>query len=619
MVLYQSSVSDFRSAVENNQIVDDIEIEFLRKLGHTVSHSEKQSWNHSLRFMETVLRKANIPDNCGVMIEYNIPATSKRIDFLLAGEDASGHGNFIIIELKQWSDVKSTDKEYLVKVNYGHGEREVPHPSYQAYSYKQYLKDMNEALDSNKLHPYSCSYLHNQKKRHPEPLLETQYQNVYEDTPIFFSDEVSSFERYLHILVGNGNGMHILSEIEQGRIRPSKKLVDYIYDLFQGNKVYTLLDEQKVAYENIIRYALRATKKTTILVNGGPGTGKSIVAVNALVYLLKHDKNIKFVAPNAAFKEAIISGLDKDRNLRTKNIFSGSGSFCTTQMNEYDVLIVDEAHRLKAKGTYMYSGEGQVEDIIRSSLVNVFFIDDEQRIRPNDEGSITKITEMADKYQSSVVQVKLETQFRCSGADGFMKWIDHTLQIQDIAVDEGWDQEAFDFKLFDNPCDLAEEIEILNKSGNTARLLAGYAWPWTSEKEGNKDAEANDVDMPEFGFKMPWNSRRNSTTWAIDSNAWQQIGCIHTSQGLEFDYVGVIIGNDLHYNCQSQLLEASAKNYFDKQGKIGLKNNPEKLTQLIKNIYRVLLSRGMKGCYVFCRDRDTQEYFRSCLAQEKMK
>ncbi|WP_312652542.1 DUF2075 domain-containing protein [Proteiniclasticum sp.] len=616
MIIYKSDVQGFKNAVDNNAIVSDIEKGFNEKFGRKVNNNEKRSWNNSLRFMETALRKAELPGDCGVLVEYNIPSTSKRIDFIVTGHNDKDEANFVIIELKQWESAQSTEKEELVATFLGGAIRDVPHPSYQAYSYKKYITDMNEAVYTKNIQSYSCAYLHNYNIREPEPLLSPQYSEIIEDTPIFFSRDVNRLEAFMKKYVGKGRGKEILYQIENGKIKPSKKFVEYITSMFQGNQVYTLLDEQQVAYANIIEHAMNGDSKKTIIINGGPGTGKSVVAMNAFVRLLNEDMNIQFVAPNASFKEALITSLSGERKYTKKRlnaIFSGSGRFYDALDDEFDMLIVDEAHRLKGKGTYMYKGESQVDDVIRSSKRNVFFVDDFQRIRPNDEGTVEKIMEIASNYNSEVIKIDLIAQFRCAGAEGFLNWIEHTLGLSDTANFDGWDQKTFEFKLVDDPNHLKELIDHKNEQGFKARMLAGYAWNWTSEKEGNSNAEIHDIIIDEYNFSMPWNSRNNSYSWAVDPDKADQIGCIHTSQGLEFDYIGVIIGNDLKYDPVSMEVHGSYDNYKDAAGKKGLKAKPDELTNYIKNIYRVLLSRGMKGCYVFCQDQNLRDYFESRL------
>ena len=614
MIIYQNSVTGFQSDVDNNQIADKIEQEFIEKIGHTVSPSEKSSWNNSLYRMGTIVRLSKLPDTCWILIEYNIPSTSKRIDFLICGHDQHNQKNFIIVELKQWEKATTTDMPYLVNTFIHGNYHDVAHPSYQAYSYKHFLCDMSTAVYEKNIHPYSCAYLHNYKAGKKEPLLDKKYAEFYLDTPIFFKDDAPKLEKFFHEYVGRGNGDTIVQDFVSSKIKPSKKFIEYVSDLFQHNPAYILLDEQVIAYANIMKYACASDKRTTIIVNGGPGTGKSVVAMNVFVDLLKSGKNALFVAPNSSFKTAMIDVLAwhkvKAKN-RLMKIFSGSTKFCEVSPLSYDVLIVDEAHRLKAKGTYMYKGDSQVEDVIKASRVNVFFIDDEQRIRPNDEGSMDYVESVAKKNHSEVIKVELKAQFRCSGADGFVNWVEHTLQIRDTANFDGWDKESFEFKIMDSPQDLEKYIQRKRINGYTARIVAGFAWPWTAAKDGNPDAEIADVKIAEYGYARPWNSRHDQYTWAIDESKSNQIGCIHTSQGLEFDYVGVILGRDIYYDPDTHTVNGDYENYYDKTGKSGLRNKPDELTQYIQNIYRVLMTRGIKGCTIFCCDKNLQAYMKN--------
>ncbi|GIO88209.1 ATPase AAA [Paenibacillus faecis] len=611
MIIYSSNALKFRETVDNNQITVEIEKAFINKMGMKPSPGEKRAWNNSMQFMERVIRNSNIADDCGIMIEYNIPATSKRIDFIVAGQDTEGRDNFVIVELKQWDAARATDREDIVIAYINGRQREIPHPSYQAWSYRQFLDDMNEAVHNSDLKSYSCAYLHNYRVPEPDPLKSERYQDIIREAPLFMADDTAKLQEFLHRHVGKGNGINLLYLIENGKIRPSKKLIDHVDGLFKGNAEFILLDEQKVAYETIISLAKDTDRKKTIIIKGGPGTGKSVISMNALGGLLKQKLNAKFIAPNASFRTVMVETLAKQQpknKARVRGLFAGSGQFVDTPENFYDVLVVDEAHRLKGKGAYQYRGVNQIEDIIKASKVNVFFIDDFQRIRPDDIGSVAEIKRIAGVCGSEIHEYTLSAQFRCSGAEGFINWIDHVLQIRPTANFNGWDRDTFEFKLFDTPNAVYEEIKAKVAAGQKARMLAGFAWDWTKDTEGNRNGEVADVTIPEHGFQMPWNGRSISSTWAIHEAGVEQIGCVHTSQGLEFDYVGVIIGNDLKYDPEKMELYADYNEYKDTMGKRGLKNNSAELTKLIKNIYKVLISRGMKGCYLYCRNPELREY-----------
>ncbi len=661
MIVYQNTAKGFMQHVSNFEIADRIKEAYKQKTGKTIFNpTEVESWMNSLDRMDRILRGSGIPDDCGILVEFGLPSTAKRIDFIIAGKDDQGRKNFVIVELKQWQEAESTTKEDVVITPY-FGRSLTTHPSYQASSYKSYLSDFNENVYTKKLNPYSCAYLHNYVEKNPEPLKASVYARSIAESPLYFRADHAKLREFLFRHVGRGHGLEILYDIESGNIRPSKQLIDHVTGLFNGNPEFTLLEEQKIAYEVALEAGLKSsdTGKKVILINGGPGTGKSVVSMSLLGGFLKHRKNVFFVAPNASFRDTMLSKLTQGKDSsRAKILLTGSAKYFEVPQNTYDILITDEAHRLKNGNAFMYQGQNQVADIINAAKVSIFFVDNAQMIRPQDIGSTDEIKTQAKAHKAEVIEVKLETQFRCAGADGFVNWINDVLGIQETGNYDGWDRKSFEFIIAENPNALREWINKKSESGFNARLLAGYAWPWTSEREGNRNAQVPDVAIPEHGFKMPWNSRSVGTTWATDPNGLHQIGCVHTSQGLEFDYVGIIVGLDLQYRFldrsgktvtlgelptvksaqgtlsfeeaaeQQEIYEAAEeasfssgeyfsewKNYYDSAGKSGLKNDPQKMNQMIRNIYRILFTRGMKGCGVYFHDRNLERYFRYRLGK----
>lgn len=615
MIVYQSTAKEFRETVDEGQILQAIEEAFRSQLGRGIPPAERGAYSNSLPQMERVVRRSGIADDCGIMIEYKIPLTNFRVDFIVSGQDKNGAKNFIIVELKQWSKASLADGDGLVESFTGGANRIVTHPSYQASSYKDFISDFNENVANNTVAAYSCAYLHNYEESNPEPLREARYAEIIEHSPVFLRDDQQKLEEYLQKYVKYGKGMDILYEIESGKIKPSKKLVDYVSSMFEGKEEYRLLDEQKVAFERA-RFVANSTKtgKSAVIIKGGPGTGKSVISLNLLKTLLEDHLNAVFVAPNASFRETLVKKLAGTvPRARLKNLFMGSSNFVESNPNEFDALIIDEAHRLKQHGAYMYQGVNQVDDVIKAARTAIFFIDDNQMVRPDDVGSVEEIKHYAGIYGAEVYEVELSAQFRCSGAEGYVNWLDDVLQLRETANYDGWEDGEFEFKIFDDPNEMRKAIKHKDAEGFSARILAGYAWKWTSEKDGNKDAQVNDVLVPEYEFAMPWNSRKIGSTWAIDASGIDQVGCIHTSQGLEFDYVGVIIGDDLEYNDETSTFYTDYAKYYDKVGKKGLKDDPEELNRLVRNIYRVLMSRGMKGCYIYCTNTETMRYFESCM------
>ena len=613
MIIYSNTNLAFRQDVESNHIADIIETNFIEKIGHRESPAEKTAWRNSMQYMERILRNSKIEDDCGVLIEYTIPNTSKRVDFIVTGRNEKQEKNYVLVELKQWEEASATDIPELVHTFVGGGFRDVLHPSYQAESYSRMMGLMNEGIYDNNIIGFPCVYLHNYERKTPEPLLDPRYRDGIKQAPIYFMDDYRKLQDYLKKMVGAGKGMDILYEMEHGRIRPSKALVDCVDSLYAGNDEFVLLDEQVVAYNTICRELEKIDRKKTIIVKGGPGTGKSVISFKVLHKLIDRRLNAKFVAPNEAFREVMVkklvaSKVDKAKNI--KPLFGGSGVFFGVPLNAYDVLVVDEAHRLKGKGAFMYKGDNQIKDIIHASRLNVFFVDDTQKIVPVDIGSVSEIRKAAEEEGSEVVEMELKAQFRCSGAEGFVNWVTHTLQIEDTANYEGWDQEEYEFRIFEDPNDLYETIRRKNdETNNNARMVAGFAWDWSEDV----NAAVDDVTIPEKNFRMPWNARNQRALFAVKEDSVNQVGCIHTVQGLEFDYVGVIIGNDMKYDPDTHSILVEFDEYKDKSGKKGLKKQQDRLTQYVKQIYKVLMSRGRYGCYVYCRDENLKKYLESRL------
>lgn len=613
MIVYKNTSHGFIADCGSNKIAGKIKEALLAAFDwEKIKDNEETSWINSMQFMGNVIRNASIADDCGILIEYNLPSTSLRVDFIIAGKDEGGKSSFIIVELKQWKEAQSTTKDGIVNTTYFGN---TPHPSYQAYSYKLYLKDFNENVYNTSLQAYSCAYLHNYIEKKPEPLKAEIYKSIVKDTPLYFQDDQVQLEEFIRTYVGKGKGEDILYQIENGKIRPSKKLIDHVTGLFEGNQEFVLLDEQKVVYETAKDLALNSKKKTVVIINGGPGTGKSVISMNLLGGLLK-DRNVKFVAPNSSFREVMVSKLTQSIDTdRITHLLWGSSKFYGARKNTFDVLIVDEAHRLKNEKAFMYKGKNQVDDIIKAGLVTIFFIDEKQIIRPEDIGTLDEIVRVAELHEADIHKLNLKAQFRCSGAEGYINWVDDALHLQSTGNFDGWDKKDFEFKIFDNPNELRNAIKEKQTLGLSSRLLAGYAWKWSAANDGNANGQVEDVLIPEFDFGMPWNSRSIGTTWAIDKEGIDQIGCVHTSQGLEFDYVGIIVGKDLQFNIETNEYFTPWIEYKDTKGKQGLKKNPIELNKLVRNIYRILLTRGIKGCYVHFLDKETEKYFRSRIGQ----
>ncbi len=621
MIIYEATKTEFISDVTNELLVERLYESYQKKIGRT-SKSEITSWENSLQRMSNVMQDIEIPDDTSVAIEFKIPNTSKRVDFLVAGHDGS-QDHVVIVELKQWTEAeKVTTRDALVSTYLGGGKRTVTHPSYQAWSYAALIKDFNQNVQEQQIVLNPCAYLHNYRKADNDPLMDSHYAEHLEKAPLFTKGEIQRLRDFIKRHVRFGDQNQLIYQIEHGKIRPSKSLQDTLASMLKGNQEFVLIDEQKVFYEDAYHLALESIKnnqKTVMVIEGGPGTGKSVMAINLLVNLINQGLTALYVSKNSAPRNVYASKLKGTiKKTQIDHLFKGSGSFTESEANEFDVLIIDEAHRLNEKsGLFSNKGENQIKEAIHSAKFTIFFIDEDQKVTLKDIGSVDEIKKHADLLDAELIQGKLVSQFRCDGSDAYIAWLDDVLQIRETANanDRGLD---YDFRVYDDPNAMLKKIEDLNKKNNKSRILAGYCWEWP--KKGRNSTLHKDIEIPEHNFKISWNL--SDSIWAIDQDSVSEAGCIHTSQGLEFDYVGIIIGPDLAYQDGEVITDYTKRAKTDqslKGIKTLAKENPVEAQALadkiIRNTYRTLMTRGQKGCFIFCTNPELNRYFKERLSR----
>lgn len=620
MRIYASHAKHFIEDCERNQITERMRLGFEAAHGYTPGPSEIQSWRNSLRALAMVLGRAGLVDQ-GVLLEYKLPQTSKRIDCVLCGFGADGQPAALIIELKQWETCKEADGPNEV-ISFVNGrERELLHPSEQARRYAQYLEDSHEAFyaDPQPLRAVPCAYLHNYLTVRSDPLRSGKFTDLLAASPLFTSDDVDNFVDFIRCHVGHGDGLVVLSRVEQSRYRPSKKLMEHVAAVIGSDRSYLLLDEQQVAFDSVftaLRNGVHNRTKQVVIVKGGPGTGKSVIAMNLVASLLRSSYSAHYVTGSKAFTET----MRKIIGTRGADLFTYSNNYMQSPPDAVDVLITDEAHRIREVSSNRFtpaskkSGMSQLEELIRACRVSVFLIDDAQVVRPGEIGSAEYIRTQAQALGCAIQEYELSAQFRCNGSERFVRWVSASLGLGSVSVDDSLGSE-FDFRIFRSPIELDLAIREKASSGHSARMMAGYCWPWS---DPNDDGTLlNDVVVGEFA--RPWNAKPDagrlakgipkSNFWAYQSGGIDQVGCVYTAQGFEFDYAGVIFGNDLKYDSATGAwLADKTKNY---DGTV--KRSGADLVRLLQNTYRVLLSRGIKGCYVCFLDVETEAHFRSRL------
>lgn len=617
MIIYSGSKSDFMTEVEEDTIAYSIRDSILNKMHRTTGDAEFRSWVNSLEYMYKVLNDNEIPSDSGIAIEYNLPNTAKRVDFLISGYDNERKANVVIIELKQWERLNKVEGlDALVETFTGGANRRVVHPSYQAWSYASMIRDYNEFAQNAGVRLWPCAYLHNYLRESNDPLDDPMYQDYLSEAPAFTKGDVRKLREYIKGTVKTGDNADILYDIDNGKIKPSKSLQDAIVGMLESNPEFNLIDDQKVVFERIMelsRQCEKDGKKRVFIAQGGPGTGKSVIAINLLARLTEEGFFAQYCSKNSAPREVYKKKL---RGHRTKssidNMFKGSGSYTDAPKNAVGVILADEAHRLNEKsGLYANKGVNQIFEIINAARFSVFFIDESQRVTTSDIGSVSEIKQWAAVNNAEVYEEELTSQFRCNGSDGYLAWLDDVLEIRETA-NYDLEQVDYEFIVLDTPQEMKDLVVKRNEGSNKSRILAGYCWNWP--KAGRSNTDVHEIKIGDF--EISWNLD-GGEEFALSPTSINEAGCIHTTQGLEFEYVGVIIGDDLRFE-DGHLVTDFTKRAKTDQSIKGLKKmekeDPERAHELadeiIKNTYRTLMTRGMKGCYVYATDSSLRDYLR---------
>jgi len=626
MIIYAESKRDFLEDVDLNRLERRLVDGFERQTGSVPA--DRSVWADEYARFSNALRRARVDDDMQVAIEYHVSAAGRsRIDVLLAGNDGQ-RDSCLVLELKAWSEAEVSDVPELVWSPYGGGTL-AQHPCLQARKYKGLILRFNADIRDKGIDVQSAAYLFNLVRRRPEPLEDPRYRHIIDESRLFLADDAAELARFIERHVRYRSRHDVLFLLEKGRIIPAPALVERVARMLDGNEEFDLLDAQNEAFQ-VIRHAIAgvatATKRQVFIVHGGPGTGKSVIAVRLLAEVLASRRLGFFIAPNKAFRDTLVEQLargSRDYREDGQALFQSSWSFHTADFTEdrlHEVLVVDEAHRLKDEA-YQYRGASMVEDMVRAARISVFFLDETQRVQWNDCGSERRIRDAAKKFKANVhPPITLTAQFRCGGSDGYLNWLDDVLQIRPTGNFDNWAAEQYQFRVFDDAADLYRELSARNVE-NKARLVAGYSWEWPTEgRQRRGHAKHVAVD----GLSLPWNF--SGENWATAADGIEQVGCVHTCQGVEFDWLGVLIGPDLRFEGGRIVGDPERRARTDSSLKGWKKSLREargddaatdavlaKVQGIIKNTYKVLLSRGRKGCFVWCADAALREYLRDRL------
>jgi uncharacterized protein len=617
MRLYEGVISDFNVAVLQNQIAGQIAASYERHYKRRISPSEHRSWQQSLNFLRNSFEYTGLVDN-RLIIEYELPYSTRRIDALIFGQDQQKTDSIVLIELKQWSNenVEDCPADGNIIVDYGRFKKEQVHPSLQVQGYHYDLKDFLVIFsDGPSINLNSCAYCHNYSRLDPNPVIFLQkFKKELQEFPVFAKEDIQALGSYLKERLSQNNGLEVFGRFVTSPIRPSKKLLEHTSEMINKQQIFNLIDDQIAAYNAImhkVKTLARTQTKSIVVVKGGPGTGKSVIALEVMGELMRQNKIVFHATGSSAFTNT----LRKIVGNRARKLFKFFNSFISVEPNSIDVLVCDEAHRIRRTSNSRYTPRTertnlpQVDELLRVARLSIFFIDENQIVRPEEIGSVAMIKDAAGRFgvrQEDIAEFVLKTQFRCSGSDAYLQWLDKVLEITD-SEEVSFDA-RMEFRIFANPSEMQAEIKKRNsEKKNSARLAAGFCWSWSDPMPDG--TLVNDVQIDDFA--MPWEKKDSFWKWATDDSGMEQVGTVYTAQGFEFDYIGVIFGNDLVYDSEHQHWKSVPANSHDTQ----VKRNNVNLTQHLKHVYRVLMSRAHRGVYVYFMNKSTECHFRKALPE----
>ena len=638
MIIYRENVGTFISQCLDGAAALDIGSVIssqMRLCGiNYFGESQVKAWNASLPEMARVLQNSDLDKEVDVAVEYKLVQSRDRIDFLICGNDENDHENVVVVELKPWSQARPTGKQFFVNTFGGGGEGDYWHPSYQAYNYAQILQNFNEYVREKKVGLPSCSYLHNMAEGSSVLLDDTKRYPLVQTAPVFYKGQKERLASYISEFVKKPN-KGLLYQIEDSRIVPSKFLARMLSDAIKGTPFFSYDEAQAMSVAQIVETAVDSAKyggKRTIIIKGGAGTGKSVVAVNALGQLINnkeagHRLNAVYVTANAAPRYLYTEELIADNYTKSaiQGLFKYPTVFCRIGENAYDCSLIDEAHRIFdfKGGVGLKSGSHVLDDIIRASRVSVFFIDADQAVTTTDFATIERIKEAAERMHSKVIEgseLELKTQFRVIGGEDYISFIKSFLGYNNDIT--SYHPDKYEFKVFDSASEMQKAIIEKDDSfkkdqsvSGKCRMVAGYTYEWISKGQ-YRDGFSYDIILDKGQFEAKWNLRCTEVganySWLNDPDSVKEVGCIHTCQGLDMNYCGVIIGKDLQYRdgqlvfCKNQMAKSD--------GNSGIrKADDETAKNLIRNTYYVLLTRGMLGTYVYCEDEKLREHLKELI------
>lgn len=634
MDLWRGPLPRFVELARSRRIATDMVAAYYARHGSPPNASEARSWENSLTALAEVLRDDRLGDSAialsasgaddgssmaaetaggiGMSTEYHLPLDNRRVDVLFFGRDQASSPRTVALELKQWS---TCDVEDEIATNVLVAGKEHAHPSQQALDYASWFTDYHSAFTNGDLVATSAAWCHNMPTSAAAILRSPTFSNLLAKSPLFLLGEEGLLTNYLAEHVGNGGGMEVLERVTGGHFRPSEQVIESLEATLRSEREWHLLDEQRTAYNAILAEVKRRQARpgrSVVLVRGGPGTGKTVIAIQLLADTLRLGLTAAHTTGGKAFTTVLRSkfrGADK--------LFRWNLNFAHAPIGGMDLLLVDEAHRVRETSNTRFtpkakkSEKSQFQELTDAAKVTVFFLDENQYVRPDEIGTSAVIEETTRRLDVPLKSFDLAAQFRCGGCKDYVDWVDSVLGFSDSKPAPFSDR--YEFDIASSPDELDSLVRDASKNGERARLLAGFCWPWSDPA-----ADGTLIHDVRIGaWSRPWNAKAHEkksyrpdnhpyTLWATTNAGLGEVGCIYSAQGFEFDRVGVIWGKDLVWRSGQWVADKTAS--YDKAIKVGTS-----MLRLARNAYRVLLTRGIRGTRILCLDEETRVHLAASL------
>ncbi|MGW7225998.1 DNA/RNA helicase domain-containing protein [Streptomyces cyaneofuscatus] len=592
---------------------------FLHQHRHRPQPAEVRAWERSIPALTNVLVEAGLGE-VEMLLEYGLPLTSKRADVILAGvHPATGEASYVVVELKQWSEAHPEPEDPLL-CHIDAYDHPILNPIEQVRGYCDYLVSFNGALENNPKSVVGVAYLHNAVESKVAGL-----RHVAEDDRgrMFTGDQRGAFLSYLRSRLAAKPGADAADALLQAKVRPSRQLMAVAAAEVRDREQFVLLDEQRLAYETVmaaVRRARQADHKQVVVVTGGPGSGKSVIALSLLGDLYRRGVPALHATGSQSFTKTMrkIAGTRKPE---VQRLFRYFNSFMEAEPNDLDVLVCDEAHRLRKTSANRYTkatlrtGRPQVAELMAAARVPVFLLDQHQVVRPGEMGTEEQIREAAAALGLVCTVVELDSQFRCGGSDAYLRWVVDLLGLEGQAPTVWEPDDKVRLMTVDTPQELEDFLAAKRAQGYGARMSAGYCWKWTTKITSSMNALPTDVVIGDWA--RPWNLYGDrallgappAPLWATAPEGFGQVGCVYTAQGFEYDWSGVIMGPDLVWRTDRWVVDRTAS----KDPSFTKATSDDDVDRLVRNTYKVLLTRGMIGTVVYSTDPETREKLRTLI------